>query len=82
MYTYVHMYTYIYIYIYSLWVSCRFNALFQNLARISSEPRQKSNEFVRNYLDFCRNIELEHLTKGDNHNSAFPHLGVSIAATT
>ena len=55
-----------------------FDSLFQNFARSSPEIHQSSSEFTRirwNFTrispDCCQNIELEHLKKGDNHNSAF-----------
>ena len=40
-----------------------FNTLFQHLA----------GNFTGISPQFCQNIELEHLKKEDNHNSAFPH---------
>ena len=41
-----------------VWVSCFLNMLYDDFASISP--------------DFRHNISLEHLEKGDNHNSAFP----------
>ena len=40
------------------------------------EPSNREPEyqrFARNLPEFCRNFELEHLKKGDNHKSAFSH---------
>ena len=59
-----------------LWVSCcltrssTISPEFQTFTGISSEVHQN---FIGISPDFRHNIELEHLKKGDNHNSAFPH---------
>ena len=58
-----------------------FNTPFQNFTRISPEFHQKFiicsqhmfTIITRSLPECCKNIELENLKKGDNHNSAFPH---------
>ena len=51
-----------------LFVCC--NLPYQSFARVSPEVHQS---FARVSPEFRQNIALEHLKKGDDHNSAFPH---------
>ena len=53
-----------------LWVSC----CFTRSSRISPKFCQNFTGITRVSPELCQNIELEHLKKEDNHNSAFPHL--------
>ena len=56
-----------------------FNMLFKNFAAISPEFQQNSPEIHQKFTgspEFRQNFDLEHLKKGDNHNSAFPQTPV------
>ena len=55
-----------------LCASCLLNTPFRNVTRVSPEIQQN---FTRISPEFRQNIELEHLKKGDNHDSVFPHGG-------
>ena len=46
----------------------------RNFTRISPEFHQSSLECHKTKTCVCHNIESQHLKKGDNHNSAFPHV--------
>ena len=50
-----------------LWVSCL-------LARLTIISPESYHNFTRFSTSFRQNIELEHLKKGSNHNSAFPQV--------
>ena len=52
--------------------------LCQNLARVSQNFTRSHLNFIDISPEFRQNIELEHLKKGDNHNSAFPELAPKI----
>ena len=68
----------------SSWVSCvlaRSSRIVQEITRISPEFHKIHQNFTRCLPEFRQNIELEHLTKGDNHNSAFPQSGVRTRIT-
>ena len=65
-----------------LLVSCCFNSLFQNFARISPEFHQKLSEFTGISADVCQNVELKRLKKEDNHNLAFPHCPATARAAS
>ena len=56
-----------------LWVSC--------LARFAGFSSESLWKFTGNSPKFHQNIELEHLNKGDNHNSAFPQAGIIMTIT-